>query len=111
MLYHTEIGFPSIFRAPVGNFALTLSRHARDRAREKSFTIPRSVEMNDFEIIEIEIIKNRLTKMVIRGEYDNYDDICIVVIPQRNGFFVKTAWLNAWDDKHNTLDHTKYGRP
>ena len=111
MIYHKEIGFPRGYTKPVGKKPTLLSRHAKDRSAEKGFVIPENVEMNDFDVIEIEMFAGKVTKMVIRGEYDNYDDICIVVVPKGNAFFVKTAWLNAWDDTHKTLDVSKYGRP
>ena len=110
-LYHQQIGFPSTFRRPVGSFATRPTHHATARAKEYGITIPERINLNDYSIVEIEMIAGRLVKIVIRGEYDNYDDICMAVIPNRGVMLIKTVWLNAWDDKHNTLDVSKYGRP
>ena len=110
-LYHQQIGFPSSFRRPVGTFVTLPSRHAAERASEKRFDIPERINFNDFDIIELEMINGRIAKMVIRGEYDDYDDICMAIIPKRGVMFVKTAWLNHWNDSHNTLDRSRYGRP
>lgn len=111
MIYHKEIGFPSYFRAPVGKYATALSRHAQVREIEKGFTIPTMIDLSDFEVIEIEMRNGAVQKMVVRGEYDEYDDIVLVVIPKSHGLFVKTAWLNRWNDNHRTLDVSKYARP
>ena len=111
MIYHKEIGFPRAYIKPVGKKPTLLSRHAKDRSAEKGFVIPETVDMNDFDVIEIEWFAGAIAKLVIRGEYDNYDDIVMAVVPKGNAFFVKTAWLNAWDDTHKTLDVSKYGRP
>lgn len=111
MIFHRDIGFPSIFRRPVGRYRIVLSLHARARAREKNIVVPSTINLNDFDIIEIEIVKSRLVKMVIRGEYDDYDDICMAVSPENGRLFVRTVWLNHWNDTHRTLDRSKYGRP
>lgn len=111
MIFHHSIGFPSNFRRPIGNFYTKPSRHAIARAQEKRIDIPRIVNLNDFDIIELEMTNGRIAKMVIRGEYDDYDDICMAIIPKRGIMFVKTAWLNHWNDSHKTLDRSRYGRP
>lgn len=89
---------------------MILSRHALDRARTKNFVIPERIDMRDYTVIEIETSSSRVEKLVIRGKYDDYDDIVMVVIPRGGTFFVKTAWLNAWNDNHFTLDTTKYAK-
>lgn len=112
MIYHKDIGFPSMFRRPVGSFVLILSKHALARAVEKGFDIPDRINMRDFRVIEIETSVKRVEKIVMRGGYDDNRDIVLVVIPQRNGsFYVKTAWLNNKNDLHFTLDVSKYERP
>lgn len=110
-LYHPKIGFPSSFRRPVGTFRTLPSRHARERAAENGFNIPTTINLNDFSIVEIEMINGRLVKIVVRGEYDEYDDICMAIMPKGGIMFVKTAWLNHWRDNHKTLDRSRYGRP
>ena len=111
MIFHHSIGFPSTFRRPIGNFYTKPSRHAIARAQEKRIDIPRIVNLSDFDIIELEITNGRIAKMVIRGEYDDYDDICMAVNFDRGSLFIRTVWLNDINDTHNTLDTSKYGRP
>ena len=111
MIYHKEIGFPRCYRRPVGKYATALSRHARTREVEKGFRVPAIVDLSKFDVIEIEMSNGIVTKMVIRGEYSDWYDIVLVVIPRSHGLFVKTAWLNEWDDNHSTLDASKYARP
>lgn len=55
-------------------------------------------------IFEVEEEDGRVTKAVIRVEYDSKKDICLVV---RHGI-IATAWVNYKNDKHFTLDKTKY---
>ena len=110
-LYHPQIGFPSTFRRPVGSFRAVASAHAKDRAELKGFKLPTAINLNDYSIVEIEMDGSRLVKIVVRGEYDSYDDICMAIMFKNGGAFIKTAWLNAWDDSHKTLDPSRYGRP
>lgn len=110
MLYHTDLGFPSTFSPPRGTRPVTLSRHARDREQVKGFTVPTMLDVSLCDVIEIEVRGGRVVKYVVRGAYDDYNDLVIVVIPKGKAWFVKTAWLNAWNDTHTTLDASKYGR-
>lgn len=74
------------------------------------------------ECFEIELSKDYhffgksgwfITKYCCRIPYDNSQDLVIAIRPQyKNGIIVDnmvvTAWLNAHDDNHYTLDKTKY---
>ena len=60
---------------------------------------------------EVEISKeHRVLKYVVRTTYDATRDVSIVIIPRGDVAFVKTAWLNDENDKHFTLDKSKYVR-
>lgn len=48
----------------------------------------------------------KITKAVIRTEYDDNKDIVIVLRDNR----IITAWLNNKTDRHQTLDYKKYVR-
>lgn len=111
MIFHKELGFPSYFRAPEGRYTLLPSRHAAERSQTKDIVIPDWIDMSTFDVIEVVMRGREIVRMVIRGEYDDYDDICLVVAPKGNAFFVVTVWLNHWQDIHETLDESKYGRP
>jgi hypothetical protein len=47
-------------------------------------------------------------KALYRLAYTTNSDLCLVVTLSG---FVKTAWLNARDDAHMTLDRSKYTVP
>ena len=53
--------------------------------------------------------KDEIVKCVLRTGYDLDRDISIVFAISKDGKnIVKTAWLNKKNDKHNTLDKSKY---
>jgi len=58
-----------------------------------------------------------VTKYCVRIPYSQNQDIVVVVMPkwnkftrsyEKNGNFIKTAWLNHMNDDHKTLDFSKY---
>lgn len=56
--------------------------------------------------------KDNIVKCVLRTNYNLDKDISIVfAISKKNELIVKTAWLNNKDDRHTTLDKSKYYRP
>lgn len=59
---------------------------------------------NKVKPFEIELDKGNVTKCVVRARYDDINDICIVF---RHNLIV-TAYINERNDKHTTLDKTKY---
>ena len=64
----------------------------------------KSIDESNCHPFEVETTNGIVTKCAIRCEYDNETDISIVI---RDGFVV-TAWLNYNDDKHFSLDRSKY---
>lgn len=56
------------------------------------------------EIFEIETTNGVVTKVVARTSYNANSDISMVI---RRGK-ICSAWKNAFDDIHNTLDSSKY---
>ncbi len=71
--------------------------------------LPTSVNISTSKIIEVEVINNKVTKMVFRTKYDATFDIIIVMnLPDLS---VRTVWLNKRSDKHRTLDRNKYDKP
>ena len=68
----------------------------------KAFNLIRAE--NKGYLFEIEETNGIVTKAVYRVEYDNENDICLVI---RKGI-VKTAWINKKTDNHFTLDKSKY---
>ncbi len=57
-------------------------------------------------------MQNEVFKAVVRTSYDLDRDISIVFgVSKKNELIVKTAWLNRKNDRHNTLDKSKYYTP
>jgi len=117
-LYHSSIYFLDSFNAQsltliksVKNLSNHLWEHI-DNSNQKRYNIDvaklylilSSINESNCHPFEIETTDGIVTKCVIRCEYDDKRDISIVV---RDGF-VLTSWLNYKDDKHVTLDRSKY---
>jgi hypothetical protein len=112
-LYHTSIGFPSTFRAPVGEFALAYTHHALRAALNDRYgliDLPASLRVSAARIIEIGHDNYRTSKILYRLAYSDDLDLCIVVVPGVP-MVVKTVWLQAKGDAHNTLDASRYATP
>ena len=61
-------------------------------------------KLNNCYIFETAYKKEKLTKVVFRTSFNDYDDISIVL---SNGIIV-TAWLNRKTDNHETLNLNNY---
>jgi hypothetical protein len=117
VLYHYELGFPKEVRFPKGftyNLNLKYGAHARkealqDRYADLSKGLPTSIDIRKGKIIEIGVVGNTITKVVIRFSYNEKIDI-IIVFSTHDGF-VRTVWANEKNDHHKTLDATKYSKP
>ena len=66
-----------------------------------------------FFLYEVETrAKDDIVKCVLRTSYDLDRDISIVFATSKDGKnIVKTAWLNRKDDRHFSLDKSKYYKP
>lgn len=109
-LYHRDIYIPKV-KFSDKNYPVSYGKHALEAAETDRYgliKLPKTVNMINVQIIEIEIKYSRIEKVLIRMPYNNHLDLCMVIIPDR--FFVKTVWLNAHDDKHKTLDESKYNK-
>lgn len=58
-----------------------------------------------FEVAEVNGI---VLKAVYRVTYNNEKDISVVIRKDKDRVFIVTAWVNYKNDKHFTLDKTKY---
>lgn len=106
-LFHKDIFLPQV-TLPTGNFRMFYSFHALRAAENDRYghiELPEFVDFSEYEIVEIEILNGRMTKILIRGTLDNKRDICLAIAA---GGRVKTVWANLKTDKHRTLDATKY---
>lgn len=110
-LFHKDLGFPSKmkFRALEG---LTPSSHALQAARTDRYgaiTIPDKFDPNAWEIVEIETKGGALDKIVARQPMNEALDLVMVLLPYVK--LIKTVWINERNDKHSTLDASRYERP
>ena len=67
----------------------------------------------NFYLYEVQTdIHDNVYKCALRTSYDLDKDISIVFNSSKDGkLIVKTAWLNRKNDKHFTLDKSKYYKP
>jgi hypothetical protein len=107
-LYHKDIGFPPFFTCPDARINLIYTNHAKQASDSRNIRRLGSITLSRFQVIEIEVRDNRVVKMVVRGSYDATNDICLVITLEKGKWIVKTVWLNAVSDLHNTLDRSKY---
>lgn len=117
MLYHFEIGFPFAVNLPE-TMRLHYSEHAKKAAQSDRYgfiNLETVIKTEGAKVIEVETDDRtkQPIKVVIRKNYDQYNDICIVILLNKavsGGFLVKTVWLNSKFDAHKTLDHARYAK-
>ena len=108
-LYHKEFGIPTAAETVVGKLPLERSQHALRAAKDDRYgniiNLPRILDTSKAQVIEVEMEGDRTTKVLYRVPYSDTHDLVLAVMPDG---FVKTVWLNAHDDLHNTLDASRY---
>lgn len=108
-LYHFQVYMPDL-PLNFGKQRLNYSNHALNASRDDRYgdiQLPTVIDTNTAKVIEVEIVQDRfLSKVVYRVDYSDTHDLIVVVIPER--WFVKTVWLNAKSDKHQTLNRGRY---
>ena len=119
-LYHREVSWNKDFDIESAKLIKTVVRFSKhlkeyfdDDSERRQFDadsiikiIDRLKTFDNIKAFEVETDGHLLTKCVVRVGYNGRKDICIVF---RKGFVV-TAWLCDKDDKHKTLDRSKYDR-
>lgn len=109
-LWHKDILLPALPPMP-HRVNLHYTRHAADVSSADGVTMFQSITTARFEVIEVETKGYRPVKYVLRGAYNETDDVVLVLIPQNTGaWIVKTVWLNAKNDIHRTLNRSRYVR-
>ena len=109
-LYHKEIRLPKISFRDI-EVVLNYSYHAIEAAESDRFgkvELPYSINFNRVELVEVEIHKGRVNKLVVRKHHDSLNDLVLVVLVDT--LKVKTVWLNRKNDNHRTLDARKYNK-
>lgn len=108
MLYHKSLGFPRWFRKPAGTLTLRYSRHAKKAARNDRYgaiRLPQVLDLSCGDVFEIETDRNTVVKYCVRVRYCNKFDLTIVV---NSDGLVRTVWLNDRQDRHRTLNASRY---
>ena len=114
-LYHKDFGFPTNASLPPGFspvIRLRYGGHARQEAmidRYGDLKLPDVIDIRKGDLFEVGVTGNTVTKMAVRMPYDDRIDLIIVFKP-RDGF-VKTVWANEKNDKHRTLNRSRYIDP
>jgi hypothetical protein len=115
MLYHSNVFMPKRIKGLFpkdGTKTLTYSQHAREQSARKEISLPTSINLTQYDIIELEVQAGQWTKAVIRQQvrYAGTSSVVLVVMKgdERTRYFVKTLWMNSVDDEHATLDPSPY---
>lgn len=109
-LYHEKVYMPRHARESK-RYALTYSAHALAEASSDmhgTITLPDTLDTTEAVLIEAEVINVghvRVLKRVYRLPHDDSNDIVLVVQPDG---LVRTVWLNRKNDRHATLDRSRY---
>lgn len=113
-LYHCQLGFPARFQAPVGDFRLKYSWHARRAARNDRYgnltrLLPATLNTEEATLIEVEQDEQgRTVKLLYRVRTRTHLDIVLAISPGKSPWSVKTCWANEREDDHKTLNHSRY---
>lgn len=108
-LYHKETGLPlNKVSFQMGTVPLRYTRHAEEAARTDRYgfiKLPKFVNTDRAEVVEVEVTYGKIDKVVYRANYSEEADIILVI---GRGGVVRTVWLNLKSDKHKTLDKSRY---
>jgi len=111
-MYHTDVYFPAWLKLQAENARdyicsddLHLTRHARERIKEKGLDIPTRYNVCKGKIIEIEVDdNNRVIKLLFRVEKENYD-LCFTILCNRT---ITTVYGRDKNDNNSTLEKNRY---
>jgi len=122
-LYHADLGLPWPLVAGIqAAQPLEYGPHARQAAITDRFATltqaPLTRAFNATEVFEVEVEQGEVVKIAVRissgftaNSYSGKPvDLVLVLTPSRRtrGWFVKTLWFNHREDRHYTLDRSKY---
>jgi hypothetical protein len=108
-LFHKDIGIPDALKAARPNSTLTYGHHARREALADGITSLPKVLPEVFTLVEVEVVKGKPTKWVIRTT-SHVAGLDLVLVITADGF-VKTLWVNESRDTHRTLLRHLYSVP
>jgi len=87
--------------------AVVYTKHAKERALTKGIQLPRSLHISPGDIVELELIGGRATKLVVRQAMTERVDRVLVLVPNGEGWTCVTVWTNKKTDTHATLDRAR----
>jgi len=107
-LYHYQVYMPKLKLPDIMN--LSPSNHAIEASHTDRYgfiELPKTIKGRDCKLIELETVNNVPTKLVVRLSYSSRLDLVLVL---RHGGLIVTCWLNEKDDRHGTLDRSRYDK-
>lgn len=127
-LYHPEVFIPQWFEMPTERVHLVYTKHALyacNNDRYGAIPVFLTIPLDKFELVELGVkdskvnqlgipAKREVSKIVVRGHFDDTRDITFALIPNqgiRDGkpvYRVKTVWFNLNSDKHKSLNRSRY---
>ena len=117
-LYHKSVGYPPDLEFPrkfnPTSVELDYGDHAKRASYEDKYgklTLPQRIDLRRVEIVEVSAIGNTITKVVARTGYGQRKGIILVLVITIPDGFVKTVWANEANDRHKSLDRSRYDKP
>lgn len=107
-LYHKDIYMPKL-NVKDKDIELAYTYHAicaSETDKYEKILLPSKINVSMGEMIEIEVNTNKVIKLVVSMPYNSKYNLFLVILPDCSR--VKTVWLNEINDKHMTLDRSKY---
>lgn len=112
LMFHKDVFIPDFAKQPLHTGPLTYSRHAQNVSGDggsqlRAIDLPTHLDLTQAKLVEVELnpVTGEVEKQVWRTPLDEQNDLCFPMLP--NGF-VKTVWLNARTDQHDTLRKSRY---
>ena len=101
--YNKDVWMPKL-NVPTVDIILSYTYHALDAAKTDRYGVielPESINLADYEIVELEIADGKPRKILIRGHYDSSRDLTMAILLRDNR--VLTVWSNLKGDDHKSL--------
>ena len=114
-LYHREVYWEKEIQKQIAaalnsGLPLKFDDHAIDKKYERKISINgiTKEKLKNGYCFEAEVKNNKVVKFAIRYGYNDTDDLASVWNPKSDCLYCKTIWINKKNDKHITLDESKY---
>lgn len=110
-VYHVEVFVPEHLKNSGFVGQLKYSEHALRAAQDDKYTkygpvtLPVMFDYRKAKLIEVEVEHGRAVKRLCRISLDDRRDLVLAIMA---GGIVKTVWVNLKNDKHRSLDKSRY---